>query len=50
MRLVSKLHRQPGLSEPAITVEQVLAMATANAAAPTGFGNEIGALAPGRRG
>ncbi len=49
MRLVSKLHRQPGLSEPAITVEQVLAMATANAAAPTGFGNEIGALAPGRR-
>ncbi len=49
MRLVSKLHRQPIIGEPAITVEQVLAMATANAAAPTGFGSEIGMLQPGRR-
>ena len=49
MRLVSKLHRQPGITEPAITVEQVLGMATANAAAPTGFAGEIGALQPGRR-
>ncbi len=49
MRLVSKLHRQPGISQPAITVEQVLGMATANAAAPTGFTGEIGALRPGRR-
>ena len=49
MRLVSKLHRQPGLDSPAITVDQVLTMATANAAAPTGFGNEIGVLEPGRR-
>ena len=49
MRLVSKLHRQPGLSEPAISVDQVLAMATANAASITGFGNEIGRLEPGRR-
>ena len=49
MRLVSKLHRQPGLDEAAITVDQVLTMATANAAAPTGFGNEIGVLEPGRR-
>ena len=49
MRLVSKLHRQPIIGEAAITVDQVLAMATANAAAPTGFGNEIGALEPGRR-
>ena len=49
MRLVSKLHRQPGIGAPAITAEQVLAMATANAAAPTGFGGEIGVLEPGRR-
>ena len=49
MRLVSKLHRQPGLEQPAITSEQVLAMATRNAAAPTGFAGEIGALEPGRR-
>ena len=49
MRLVSKLHRQPIIGEPAITVEQVLAMATANAAAPAGFGGEIGTLEPGHR-
>ena len=49
MRLVSKLHRQPGIDAPAITAEQVLAMATVNAAAPTGFGGEIGVLEPGRR-
>ena len=49
MRLVSKLHRQPGLESPAITSEQVLAMATANAAAPAGFGDAIGRLEPGRR-
>ena len=42
-------NRQPGLDSPAITVDQVLTMATANAAAPTGFGNEIGVLEPGRR-
>ena len=49
MRLVGKLHRQPGLGAPAITPEQVLAMATVNAAGPTGFGGEIGALAAGRQ-
>ncbi|MDE2842200.1 MAG: amidohydrolase family protein, partial [Chloroflexota bacterium] len=49
MRLVSKLHRQPGIGAAAITSEQVLAMATANAAAPTGFAGEIGALEPGRK-
>ena len=49
MRLVSKLHRQPGIGAPAITSEQVLAMATANAASPTGFGGEIGVLEPGRK-
>ena len=49
MRLVSKLHRQPGIGAPAVTAGQVLAMATANAAVPTGFGGEIGALESGRR-
>ena len=49
MRLVNKLHRQPGLDAPAITAEQVLSMATANAAAPTGFGDQIGRLEPGHR-
>ena len=49
MRLVSKLHRQPGIGAPAIAAEQVLAMATANAAAPTGFAGEIGVLEPGRK-
>ena len=46
---MSKLHRQPGIGAPAISVEQVLAMATANAAAPTGFAGDIGVLEPGRR-
>ena len=49
MRLVSKLHRQPGIGAPAISAEQVLAMATANAAAPTGFAGEIGVLETGRK-
>ena len=49
MRLVSKLHRQPGLTEPAITTEHVFGMATANAAAPTGFAGAIGTLRPGYR-
>ena len=49
MRLVSKLHRQPGIGNPAINPEQVLAMATSNAAVPTGFAGEIGILEPGRR-
>ena len=37
MRLVSKLHRQPGISSPAVSSHQVLAMATINAARPTFF-------------
>lgn len=49
MRLVAKLHRQPGISEPAITAGQVLRMATANASSPTGFAGEIGTLRPGHR-
>lgn len=49
MRLVSKLHRQPGISAPDINPYQVLGMATANAAAPTFFPDQIGALEKGRR-
>ena len=49
MRLVSKLHRQPGIDASAIGSHQVLRMATINAAKPTFFGNDIGALEIGRR-
>ena len=49
MRLVSKLHRQPGIDAPAVTSHQVLQMATINAAAPTFFHDQIGALEKGRR-
>ena len=48
MRLLAKLHRQPGLEHPAINSHRVLRMATAAAAAPTGFANKIGVLEPGR--
>ena len=49
MRLVSKLHRQPGIEAPAVTSHQVFRMATNNAAAPTFFHDEIGSLEKGRR-
>ena len=49
MRLVARLHRQPGLEAPAITSHQVLRNATINAAKPTFFHDEIGALEVGRR-
>ena len=49
MRLVSKLHRQPGIDAPAVSSHQVLRMATINAAAPTFFHDQIGALEKGRR-
>ncbi len=49
MRLVSKIHRQPGIGAPAINSHQVLRMATLNAAVPTFFHDEIGALEKGRR-
>ena len=49
MRLVSKLHRQPGIDAPAVSSHQVLQMATINAAAPTFFHDQIGALEKGRR-
>ncbi len=48
-RLVSKLHRQPGIDAPTISSHQVLSMATINAARPTCFEGQIGALEKGRR-
>ena len=48
MRLAAKLHRQPGLDLPALNSHQALRLATANAARPTGFQDQIGVLAPGR--
>jgi cytosine/adenosine deaminase-related metal-dependent hydrolase len=49
MRLVKNLHREPGLDAPAITSHQTLGLATANAAKPTFFQQQIGALEVGRR-
>ena len=48
MRLAARLHRQPGLDRPALDTHQTLRLATANAARPTGFDGQIGALEPGR--
>ena len=48
MRLAAKLHRQPGLDQPALNSHQALRMATANAARPTGLQGKIGVLEPGR--
>ena len=49
MRLALRLHREPGLGAPAVSSQQVLSMATASAARPTGFDGLIGTLEPGRR-
>ncbi|PKB63848.1 MAG: hypothetical protein BZY80_05125, partial [SAR202 cluster bacterium Io17-Chloro-G2] len=49
MRLVSKLHRQPGVGQPGLTSQGSLAMATANAARPTCFHQEVGVLEKGYR-
>lgn len=48
MRLAAKLHRQPGLDNPAMNSHQALRIATANAARPTFLQNKIGTLEPGR--
>ncbi|MCH7736367.1 MAG: amidohydrolase family protein [Chloroflexi bacterium] len=48
MRLAAKLHRQPGLANPALSSHQALRLATANAARPTGLQGKIGTLEPGR--
>ncbi len=47
MRLATKLHRQPGVDRPFLTSQGSLAMATANAARPTCFHQEIGVLERG---
>jgi cytosine/adenosine deaminase-related metal-dependent hydrolase len=48
MRLAAKLHRQPGLENPALDSHQALRLATANAARPTSLQDRIGTLEPGR--
>ena len=47
MRLVLRLHREPGMDERMPTAEEVLAMATAGGARTTPFADRIGALRPG---
>ena len=47
MRLVLRLHREPGMDERMPTAEEVLAMATAGGARTTPFAGRIGALHPG---
>ena len=49
MRLVHKIHRQPGVDSPAPTSHQVLRMATVNGARATFFGDKVGTLEPGKR-
>ena len=49
MRLVSKLHREPRINDPAINSHQVLRMATISGATATTFNDQIGALEKGRR-
>ena len=49
MRLVHKLHREPGVDSPAPTSHQVLKMATANGARATFFADAIGTLEKGKR-
>lgn len=49
MRLAARLHRQPGVGQPSLSSEASLAMATANAAGPTCFHEEIGVLEEGYR-
>ena len=48
MRLAAKLHRQPGMGNPALDSHQTLRLATANAARPTSFQDKIGAIEKGR--
>jgi len=49
MRLAAKLHREPGIGAPSLSTHQSVKMATTNAALPTCFQDEIGALEKGRR-
>ncbi len=47
MRLVLRVHREPGIEAPQPTPAQVLRMATEHGAGTTPFGARIGALRPG---
>ncbi|MDR3471136.1 MAG: amidohydrolase family protein [Devosia sp.] len=49
MRLVKHLHSAPGLDEPRLSASQIFRMATENGAKATGFGDEIGRIAVGKR-
>jgi 5-methylthioadenosine/S-adenosylhomocysteine deaminase len=49
MRLILRLHREPGMDDRVPTAPQVLRMATEHGAHTTPFGEEIGMLAPGRQ-
>ena len=48
MRLVHRVHRLPGMGDDVPTPAQVLRMATSGGAKTTGFGEQVGALAPGK--
>ena len=50
MRLVHKIHRQPGVYSPAPTSHQVLKLATENGARATFFGDDVGTLEVGKAG
>ncbi|MFQ3622056.1 MAG: amidohydrolase family protein [Acetobacteraceae bacterium] len=47
LRLVLRLHREPGIESPNPTPSQVLRMATEHGASTTPFGASIGRLSPG---
>ena len=48
MRLVLRLHREPGMDDRVPTAAQVLQMATEHGAQTTGFAGLIGTLEPGK--
>ena len=49
MRLVQKVHREPGVASPFPTSHQVLHMATVNGAKATFFADAVGTLEKGKR-
>ncbi len=49
MRLVQKLHREPGVEGSSLTSHQVLHMATVNGAKAACFGDQIGTIESGKR-
>lgn len=49
MRLVKHLHAEPGLFKSPLTPAQIFRMATEHGAKATGFGDEIGRIAVGKR-